>query len=199
MKTRIGIVDDHQLFLDGLNSLLSEDTTIQVMFVANNAKTAVSYLKENPIDLLITDISMPGINGLEFVKIVKEEFPEIKILILSMFVGTIPHRQIDGYVQKESPVHELRTAIEQIIRGGYYFQGADEKIFNLEFNKNIVTTREKEIIQLIALGFSTEEMAEKLYLSKGTIETHKKNIYIKLSVNTAPEVIRKAMYLGIIK
>lgn len=199
MKTRIGIVDDHQLFLDGLNSLFSEEKNIQVIFAANNVKTALSYLRENPIDLLITDISMPDINGLEFVKIVKEEFPEIKILILSMFVGTISHRQIDGYVQKESPVQELRVAIEQIIGGGYYFQGGDKKTFNLEFNRNIVTTREKEIIQLIALGFSTEEMAEKLYLSKGTIETHKKNIYTKLKVNTAPEVIRKSMYLGIIK
>lgn len=199
MKTRIGIVDDHQLFLDGLNSLLSEEKNIQVIFAANNVKTALSYLRENPIDLLITDISMPDINGLEFVKIVKEEFSEIKILILSMFVGTIPHRQIDGYVQKESPVQELRVAIEEIIGGGYYFQGLDEKKFNLEFNKNIVTSREKEIIQLIASGFSTEGISKKLYLSKGTVETHKKNIYFKLNINTAPELIKKAMYLGIIK
>lgn len=198
MKIKIGLVDDHRLFLDGLNALLNQANDLQVIFVAENGKLALTHLEKNEIHLLITDVSMPEINGIEFIKIIKEKYPYIKILILSMFEGTIPHKQINGYVKKESSSEELIFAINQIMKGNNYFQGTDEKIFTLEFNKSIVTNREKDVIKLISLGLSIDQIADKLHLSKGTIETHKKNIYVKLKVNTAPEVVKKAMQLGII-
>lgn len=199
MSIKIGLVDDHRLFLDGLISLFSRENDFHIIFASNNTSSALNYLEQNDINLLITDISMPGVNGIEFIKIVKQKHPNIKILILSMFEGAIPHKQVNGYIKKESLVDELVDAIKQIMKGNNYFQGMDEKLFTLEFNKNIVTTREKEIIRLIALGLSVTEIADQLYLSKGTIETHKKNIYVKLNVNTAPEIVKKAMLLGIIK
>lgn len=198
MKIKLGLVDDHKLFLDGLVCMLLQHNDFQVVFAVNNVKSAIDCLEKNEIDLLITDISMPEINGIEFIKVVKEKHPSVKILILSMFEGVISHKKINGYVKKESPVEELVHALRQIIKGKNYFQGKDEKVFNLNFNKGIVTNREKDIIQLIALGLSTEQIAAKLYLSKGTVETHKKNIYVKLNVNTAPEVVKKAIFLGII-
>lgn len=198
MNTKIGLVDDHQLFLDGLVAVLSRDNHFQVVFAANNVKSALDNLSNNEIDILITDISMPDINGIEFIKILKDQNPQIKILVLSMFEGTIPHHQINGYIKKESSMEELIFAVKEITKGKNYFQGTDEKIFNLEFNKNIVTNREKDVIKLIASGLSTDQIADKLHLSRGTIETHKKNIYLKLNVKTAPEVVKKAMQLGII-
>lgn len=198
MKIKLGLVDDHKIFLDGLVCMLLKHNDFHIVFAVDNVKSALDYLENNEIDILITDISMPEINGIEFIKIVKEKHPHIKILILSMFEGVISHKKINGYVKKESPVEELIYALKQITKGNNYFEGKDEKIFNLNFNKGIVTNRERDIIQLIASGLSTEEIAGKLYLSKGTIETHKKNIYVKLNVNTAPEVVKKAIFLGII-
>lgn len=197
MKIKIGLVDDHQLFLDGLVLLFSNED-YEVVFAINNAKSALDFLEKNEIDILITDISMPELNGVEFIKILKETHPEIKILVLSMYEGIVSHNLINGYIKKDILSDELLLSVKEICKGNKYFQTADEKVFDLEFNKKIVTKREKEIIELIASGFSTDEIAAKLYLSKGTIETHKKNIYIKLNVNSAPEVVRKAMYLGII-
>lgn len=198
MKIKIGLVDDHQLFLDGLVAVFSRDNDFQVIFATNSVKSALNHLNNNEIDILITDISMPEVNGIEFIKILKNQNPQIKILVLSMFEGIIPHHQINGYIKKESSVEELTFAVKEIVNGKNYFQGTDEKIFNLEFNKNIVTNREKDVIKLIASGLSTDQIADKLHLSKGTIETHKKNIYVKLNVKTAPEVVKKAMQLGII-
>lgn len=174
MKIKIGLVDDHLLFLDGLRALFLQDDDLEVSFSIDSVKSALNYLEKNDVDILMTDISMPEMNGIEFIKIVKEKHPHIKILILSMFQGVLPHKQVDGYIKKETPFQELVFAVKQIHKGKKYFQGTDEKKFNLEFNKNIVTTREKKVIELISRGFSTDEIAEKLYLSRGTIQTHKK-------------------------
>lgn len=198
MKIKIGLVDDHQLFLDGLVSLLSQDDDFQIAFAVIHAKSALDFLEKNEIDILITDVSMPEISGVEFIKILKDYYPDLKILVLSMYEGIVSFKQINGYIKKESLADELIVAIKEIINGNNYFQVTAESKFDIEFNKKIVTNREKEVIELIASGFSTEEIAAKLYLSKGTIETHKKNIYIKLKVKTAPELVRMAMHLGII-
>lgn len=196
---RIVVVDDHALFLDGIKQVLSKEEGFEVLDTFNNAKDAILFIKNNDIDLLITDISMPEINGLEFVKIVNREFPKLKILAISMFKQIQYFKGVDGYILKESSYNELVKAIKTIvIDNKSYFYDDYESVSqtSLDFKKVILTKREKEIVALIAKQYSVEMIAEKLFLSRHTVESHKKNIFLKLQVNNAAGLIKKSMYLG---
>lgn len=196
----IGLVDDHQMFLDGLVSVFSTQNNFSVLFVENNAKSAIEKIKFNKPDIVISDISMPDINGIEFIKIIKENYPEIKVLVLSMFENLQTFENMDGYLLKETDKEELITAINTIVlQNGKYFKTAKNEKDTFEFKHSILSPREKEIIQLIANEFTTEEIAEQLFISKGTIETHRKNIFFKLQVKNIAGLIKKAIYLGIVK
>lgn len=196
----IGLVDDHQLFLDGMHSVLSSEQDFAVLFAVNSAKTAFEKLKELQPDVIISDISMPEINGIEFIKIVRQQYPEIKIMVLSMFENLQSYDNIEGYLLKETDRQELIQTIRKIvINGEKVFKTFNKQQDIFEFKNAILTEREKQIIQLIAEEFTTEEIAEKLFVSKGTIETHRKNIFFKLQVKNIAGLIKKAVYLGIVK
>ncbi len=121
---------------------------------------------------------MPEMNGLEFIKILKRDFSEIKLLVLSMFHNMQPIEDIDGFLLKETDKEELMKAINGIVlRNEKHFAVNETNDANLNFNKSILSEREKEIIKLIAKEYTTEEMAEKLFISKHTIEAHRKNIF----------------------
>ena len=195
---RIVLVDDHQLFLDGISSVLKQQKEIEVVAIVNSPLEALSILKKDTPNLLITDISMPDMNGFEFIKIVKKEYPLLKILIISMFRQLHKIDGIDGYLLKESDSQQvLKTIKEIVIENKKRFYNDDYKVsIALDFNKKILTPREKEIVKLIAKGFTVDTIAEKLFLSRYTIETHKKNIFLKLQIKNIAELVRKAMYLG---
>lgn len=196
----IGLVDDHQMFLDGMVSVLSSQNDFTIMFVENNAKSALDKIKILQPDILISDISMPNMNGVEFVKIVRQKFPEVKILILSMFDNLQTIENIDGYLLKETNSEELIHAIKAIVlEGKRYYKTIENEIDAFEFKNSILTPREREIIRLIANEFTTDEIAEQLFITKGTIETHRKNIFLKLQVKNVAGLIKKAIYLGIVK
>ncbi|WP_243471355.1 response regulator transcription factor [Winogradskyella sp. MH6] len=201
-KIRLVIVDDHKMFLDGIKTILSKENEFEIVATFNNPKDAIPFLKTNhEIDLLITDISMPEINGLEFIKIITEEASSLKILVISMFEQIQAFKGINGYLLKESGFEELKKAIKTIVINGkdyFYSNHENDKKENLEFKKSILTRREKEIIVLIAKQNSVDEIAEELFLSRHTVETHKKNIFQKLQVNNAAGLIKKAVYLGYI-
>lgn len=196
----IGIVDDHKMFLDGLISVLSNEPDFEIAFAENTAKDALLKIKENLPDIIITDISMPQMNGLEFIKILNKDFPAVKILVVSMFNNMQSTKDIDGFLLKETDKQQLIDAISGIVlRNERHFNGisADHSLF--EFSKSILSKREKEIIGLIAKEFTTDEIAFKLNISKNTIETHRKNIFFKLQVKNIAGLIYKAVYLGVIK
>lgn len=199
-KIKIALVDDHQMFLDGMISVLSNQKEFDILFVENNPKVALLKIKTNAPDILISDISMPEMNGLEFIKIVKQDFPKIKILVLSMFESLQSVQDIDGYLLKETSKDELIKTIIDIVQNDKKHFGSEQitkDTFN--FKKSILTDREKEIIQLIANEYTTDEIAEKLFTSKSTIETHRKNIFYKLQVKNIAGLIKKAIYLGVVK
>ncbi len=196
----IGLVDDHQMFLDGMVAVLSTQNDFSILFVENSAQSAIERLKQNQPDIIISDISMPDMNGIEFIKKVKEHYPEIKILILSMFENLQTFENMDGYLLKETDKEELITAINTIVlQNGKYFKTTKNEIDTFEFKHSILSPREKEIIQLIANECTTDEIAKQLFISKGTIETHRKNIFFKLQVKNIAGLIKKAIYLGIVK
>jgi DNA-binding NarL/FixJ family response regulator len=197
---KIVIVDDHQLFLDGLVSVLATEENIEILFVENKATEALKKIRNNQPDLIITDISMPEMNGLEFIKILKNDFPKIKILVLSMFKNMQSYKDIDGFLLKETDKSELIAVINGIVlQNQKFFDTTNDALEEFDFKKTILSIREKEIIQLIAQEYTTEEVAEKLFISKHTIEAHRKNIFFKLQVKNTAGLMSKAMHLGIIK
>ena len=196
----IVIVDDHQLFLDGIVSVLSNQANIKILFTENKPVEALKKIKINKPDLIITDISMPEMNGLEFIKILKKEYPRIKILVLSMFKNMQSYKDIDGFLLKETDKDELIEAINRIvIQKEKVFAKNDDAFEEFDFRKSILSSREKEIIQLISEEFTTEEIAEKLLISKHTIEAHRKNIFFKLGVKNIAGLISKSIHLGFVK
>lgn len=198
-RIKIVIVDDHRMFLDGIIAVLSSQKEFEILQSFENSKEALQFFKKNDVDLLITDISMPEINGLELIKHAKKYSPDMKILAISMFEQIQSFDGINGYLLKESGIDELKKAIRSIVVNGedYFYSDYDNNNKeNLDFKKNILTRREKEIIKLIAKQYSVDEIAEALFLSRHTVETHKKNIFQKLQVNNAAGLIKKAIYLG---
>ena len=196
----IGIVDDHKMFLDGLISVLSNEPDFEIMFAEHKAKNALLKIKEGQPDIVITDISMPEMNGIEFIKILKKDFPEVKILVVSMFDNMQSLKDINGFLLKERDKRRLIDAISGIVlRNESHFNGAASSQSVLEFNKSILSKREKEIIELIAKEYTTDEIALRLAVSKNTIETHRKNIFFKLRVKNIAGLIHKAVHLGVIK
>lgn len=190
---RIGIVDDHQLILDGLENLLKSVENYEVVFSRNSAREALEVMKENPVDLIITDVAMPDMNGAEFIQNLREQFPKVKIMVLSMYrTDLINEEDIDGYLLKESSGTTILKTIKTILSKRF-------KSSYASLPKGVVLSkREKEIVVEIGNGLSSEQIAEKLFLSYYTVESHKKNIFLKLNVNTNAELIKKAIHLGVI-
>lgn len=196
----IALVDDHKMFSDGMISVLCQQEDFSILFAENNARSALERLKECVPDIIISDISMPDMNGIEFIKIVKEEYPDVKILVLSMFENLQTFENMDGYLLKETDKEELVKAIHTIVlENNKYFKTPKKEMDTFEFRYSILSPREKEIIQLIANELTTGEIAEHLFISKATIETHRKNIFFKLQVKNIAGLIKKAIYLGIVK
>lgn len=137
---------------------------------------------------------------MEFIKILKRQYPSVKILVLSMFENQQTYDGIDGYLLKETNKDILIEAINGIMRNEKKYFNANQNSSNsFEFKKSILTKKEKEIIQLIAQENTTEEIAKKLFISKGTIESHRKNIFLKLQVTNVAGLVKKAVYLGVVK
>lgn len=194
-KILLGIVDDHQIVIDGLKSLLQGHDQFNVVIECTQPIQMIELIKKKPIDILLTDIMMPGMNGAELSKAVHKQFPEIKILALSMSgQGDLVNQMIDdsdicGYVLKNIGKQELVKALEKIAGGGIYFsdeilqemtKASEKRKINEEVH---LTAREIEIIRLIEKEFSNKQIAEHLFLSERTVETHRKNIFRK--TNTA--------------
>ncbi len=199
-KIKIVIVDDHQMFLDGMKYVLSSQDNFEVLFVETDATKALVNIRKNIPDIVITDISMPVMNGIEFIKQLKTISTEIKILVLSMFNNFQKIDYIDGYLLKETDKEHLIDAINNIVLHNKKCFSEDylAKIESYEFGKSLLSEREKEIIRLIANEFTTEEIAETLFISKHTVETHRKNIFLKLKVKNIAGLVKKAISLGII-
>ena len=194
-KTTLGIVDDHQIVIDGLKSLLHGHDGFEVLIECTQPLRMLDLLEKKPVDILLTDVMMPGMNGAELAKAVHKKFPGIKILALSMSgQGDLVNQMIEdadisGYVLKNIGKKELVKALEKIYNNGIYFsdevllemtKASEKKRENEEVN---LTTREIEIVRLIEKELSNKQIAEKLFLSERTVETHRKNIFRK--TNTA--------------
>lgn len=187
-KTKILIVDDHAIVLDGLKSLLSKIENIEVAGVANNGEEGLKQLAHTKAELVITDLNMPGMDGLEFIKTIRNDFPPTKIIVLSLhdephFIKSIMKHRVQGYILKNDTSSELVLAIEKVLDGKTYLSSKISQILMEQLNEpnteKLLTGRELEIIKLIAGECSNKKIAEQLFISERTVETHRKNIFRK--------------------
>lgn len=200
------LVDDHQMFLDGLKTLLGKEKNLHISAEATTGKEALTLLGRIPIDLVITDINMPGMSGTELTRQIKKSYPQIKVLVLTMYndreiIHEIVMTEAEGYILKNSNKKELLNAINRISDHGTYYSNeviaimtenyvAKEKIKD---RTHELSSREKQIITLICQEFTTAEIAEKIFLSPLTVETHRKNILKKTNSKTIVGLIKYAI------
>lgn len=203
-KLQILIVDDHQILLDGIEAMLHGVGDFKVIGKCSDGNTALNFLSENQVDVLLTDLYMPKMTGMELTQKVKKRFPNVKVLALSVsYDVSIVHDLIDagisGFIIKTIGRDELIEAIKTIAQGNIYFSRevsneilrslsnrTEEEVYHL-------TEREIEIVKLIAQEFSNAEIANKLCISERTVETHRKNIYRKTNTKTIVGLIKYAV------
>ncbi len=203
-KISLALVDDHQIVIDGLKALLQGHTRFEVAIETTQPLLVPSLLQQTPVDILLTDVMMPVLNGADLAKQVRAKFPGIKILALSMSgEGSLVNRMIEdadisGYVLKNIGKQELITALEKIAAGGIYFSAEvlEEMLKQLEKKKNNedipLTLREVEIVRLIEKEMNNRQIAESLFLSERTVETHRKNIFRKTKTSSLIGLIKYA-------
>ena len=203
-KITLALVDDHQIVIDGLTSLLKGHDKFKFAFATTDSSEVVEKIAETPVDILLTDVMMPKIPGNQLAKQVREKYPDVKILALSMsgqgdlVNEMINDADISGYVLKNIGKQELVKAIEKIANGGIYF--SEEVIDELQRasqrrkkkEEAHLTAREIEIIQLIEKEYPNKQIAETLFISERTVETHRKNIFRKTNTNSVIGLVKYA-------
>lgn len=200
---RVFIVDDHPVVIEGIHSLLQNEMDIEWMGQAMNAQSCLGYFVNNSADVVLMDISMPGMDGMELCAVMKEKYPGIMILGLSTFnQGLYIKKMMDngasGYILKNSSKEELIKAIHAVNEGYIYFSG-EAGMSLREYQKSattalpVLTPREKEILDLIAEGYTNPQIAEKIFLSPFTVDSHRKNLLAKLGVKNTASLIKLAV------
>ena len=198
MAVRVFIVDDHPVVVAGLKSLLSQLNNIEVAGAVSNAFEAIPFLKLNPVDVILLDISLPDISGIDLCKKIHQEFSKIKILGISTFsdrsyISRMIENGASGYLLKSASPEEIAEAIETVLNGKMYLSVSMKHVLRPlsvapPDNLPALTKREKEILQMIKSGFQNKEIAEKLFLSIKTVENHKENIKHKLKLKTTSDL-----------
>lgn len=200
----IGIVDDHQIVIDGLSALLNNQKDIAIVCTANNGKEMLDHLAKNKIDVLLTDVMMPHMNGLELAELVSNMYPNTKIIALSMngegviIDQLINKASISGYLLKQSNADELVIAIKKIADGGQYFSDNILEALEIHSNKKDIveaahlTHREIEVISLIEKDLTNKQIADTLNIAVRTVETHRKNIFRKTGTNNLLSLVKWA-------
>jgi two-component system nitrate/nitrite response regulator NarL len=213
---KILIVDDHEVVRDGLKNILLSLNNVAIAGEAANGEDAISFYDSLKPDLVIMDISMPGMNGIEATRIIKENDPNAKILILTMhdnqeYLNQIIRSGAKGFVLKNTDKEELLDAVKTVAGGENFFSKDISKLIienyirtakdsdkNEGYKEVPLTKREVEILKYIAEGNSNQEIANKLYISYNTVDTHRKNIMHKLSIKNTAGLVRYAIEKGLI-
>jgi len=204
---RILIADDHPLVMDGIRSCLETYDHIEVVGEARTGREALDKAEELKPDIVLMDITMPDLSGLDATEQFKDRFPEIKLLILSMhdnreYITSALRYGARGYILKDVPSQEIFAAIEAVHRGGTYFSSAVSEILLSHAeagSQESLTSREQTILLLLAEGKSNKHVARELDISVRTAETHRRNIKRKLNIDSTAGLTRYAIQHGLIR
>jgi DNA-binding NarL/FixJ family response regulator len=210
-KKKIFIADDHQLFIDGLRLIFAQNPHYEIAGFGGTGNSILDFIKQQPVDIVITDINMPGMNGIDATEKIKAINPDIKVIAVSMVndyasVHKMLQSGADGYVLKNAGADELLKALE-FAEGGEVFinkEISDILLKGIRFNQSAeakrlkairedLTQREKEILTCIVKGQSNQEIADQLYISLPTVKTHRSNILAKCEVKNTASLVRFVM------
>jgi DNA-binding NarL/FixJ family response regulator len=200
---RVFIVDDHPVVIEGIHSLLQHEPGIEWAGHAMNAASCMGFFLNHTADVVLMDISMPGMEGIELCALLKEKYSHVMILGLSTFnqglyIKKMMEHGASGYILKNSSKEELIQAIHAVQEGGIFFSGQVGEALK-EYQRSsrvelaVLSGREKEILGLIAEGLTNPQIAEKLFLSQFTVDSHRKNLLAKLNVRNTASLIRVAV------
>ena len=206
MTIKLFIVDDHYMVIEGIHSLLQNENNIDWMGHASNAASCMAFLQQQQPDIILMDINLPDISGIDLCKTVKEKYPGIYIIALSTFnqqsfIEKMMNNGASGYVIKNATQQELMEAINTVANGKE-FLSFDAALAirqqDQESDTPVITRREKEVLYLIADGMTNIEIASKLFISTTTVDTHRKNLLAKFAAKNTASLVKMAMQLNLI-
>lgn len=210
---KVVIADDHTILRQGIKALLGNNERMEVVGEAKDGREAIRVTEELMPDVILMDIAMPGLNGLETTRRIKKKFPRIKILVLTMYTNEeyifqILNAGADGYLVKETAFQDIISAIESVYKGEAFMSPSiSKKLINSYIQRargyqdevcDTLTTREREIIQLIAEGNTSKKIAEALFISTKTVETHRNHIMDKLNIHNSIGLVKYAIRKGMV-
>ncbi len=209
-KTKILIADDHTILRDGIVSLLRSEPSFTVAGTASNGYEVMELVNRQEVDVCLLDINMPGLDGMETAKWLKEKKPGIRLIMLTTYddreiISELVHIGVNGYLLKNSDKQELVEAVQKVMKGRHYFSGEVEKIIleGLTEKKQSevipLTDRELEVVQLLAKEYTNDRIAAELNISYRTVETHRKNIMQKTKAHNLAGLLKYAYSRGLLK
>jgi DNA-binding NarL/FixJ family response regulator len=209
-KIQLLIADDHAILRDGIVSLLRSEPGIDITCTASNGYEVLEMLNHNTIDVCLLDINMPGLDGIETAKLIRDRKPGIKIIMLTTYndreiISELVHLGVSGYLLKNSDKQELVEAIHKVMKGRHYFSEEVEKIILEGLTEKKLpeiiplSERELEVVQLLAKEYTNEKIASELHISFRTVETHRKNIMQKTKAHNLAGLMKFAYSKGLIK
>jgi len=209
---RIIIADDHLMFIDGIKALLGNEPEVNIVGHALNGVALLSLLEKEKTDIILLDVNMPVMDGIETTKQVCQKYPDVKIIMLTMhnnheFIYGLIHAGASGYILKNTGKEELMDAIRSVYKGKTFYsedvketimQNISQRPAEQKIEATRLTDREKEVLKLIAMEYNTHEIAEKLFISINTVETHRKNLLSKLNAKNIAGLVKFALQTGLI-
>ncbi|MBK8296013.1 MAG: response regulator transcription factor [Saprospiraceae bacterium] len=213
---KVAIADDHAMFVDGIESILRDEETIKVVDRCFDGKSVFPMLSKQQIDVLLLDINLPDMSGIEVAKKINADFPDVKIIAVSMYneesiVSEMLNNGAQGYILKNTGRAELVQAIETVAAGQTYFsKDVTETIMGALLKKPThkktstflipeISKRELEVLALIVKEYTTPEIAEKLFISLKTVESHRSSLVSKLNVRNSAGLVRAALELKLVE
>jgi len=206
---KIAVVDDHQLFREGIISLLAKNEDLEIVGEAESAEELWHILNSKKVHIVLVDISLPGLNGIEIISHARDKYEGVRFIVLTMhaegqYVIKSVKTGAHGYLIKNADEKELLTAIREVALGHKYFNKEISQLMITDIaisgddSPKKLSEREKEVLLLVSDGKTTKEIAEELFVSSRTVETHRVNIMKKLNVQNTAELIKKAAHLKLI-
>ncbi len=204
---KVLVVDDHRLVIEGISSLLESEEGIEIIGSAVDGIKCLDFLEKNHTDVVLLDINLPDMSGLDLCKMLKDRVPDLKIIALSTFnqstyINKMMANGADGYLLKNVGKSELSEAIKNVFAGQTVLSEEVAKIVKISKTKletiPVLTKRETEVLKLIAEGLTNQQIGEKLFISIDTVDSHRKNLHTKLGVNNTALLVRFALENGVI-
>jgi DNA-binding NarL/FixJ family response regulator len=206
---KVLLADDHQLVIDGLKALLEHQSDLVIIGQAKNGQEVLDFLKNEQPDLILLDVNMPVLNGIQTTTLIRQQYPQVKVLILTMYknktiINGLVRLGARGCILKNTGNGELNEAIRTVAAGGTFFSTeiavllTEEKEETVTKENVVLSEREVEILKALANGMTSKEIGQRLFLSIYTVETHRKNINHKLGFSNVAEVTRYAIESGLL-